>query len=67
MAVQETVSRARVERDLAAVVAGQRMAGVEPTVEDEDAARRVLAGEVCATEAVRRRFVQIEARFGIVR
>jgi hypothetical protein len=67
MAVQETVSRARVERDLAAVVAGQRMAGAEPTVEDVDAARRVLAGEVSATQAVRMRFAQIEARFGIVR
>lgn len=67
MAVRGTVSPARVERDLAAVVAGSRMAAAEPTAEDIEAGRRILSGEASAAEVVRERLAQIDAQFGTVR
>ncbi len=67
MAVRSTVSPARVERDVAAVIAGSRMAAAEPAVEDIEAGRRILSGETTASEVVRERLAQIDAQFGITR
>lgn len=61
MAVRATESRARVDRVLAAMVAGQRMAGAEPDELTVDTARRFLAGEATAGQAIRDGFAAIEA------
>lgn len=57
----------QIERQLVEVATAQRIAGEEPTVEDLDAARRVLLGEVTADEAIAERFQQIDEKYGIVR
>lgn len=67
MAVRARVSPARVERDLAAVVAGSRMAAAEPTAEDIEAGRRILSGEVPAADVVRERLARIDTQFGVTR
>lgn len=67
MAMRGLVSRAQIERDLVALMAGQRMGGTEPRMEDVEVARRVLSGEITADEAVRMRLAQIDAQFGITR
>lgn len=64
---QRAVSRTQVERELAAVVAGQRMAGAEPSPEDLEVGRRILTGEVTADDAVRQRFAQLEQQYGFTR
>lgn len=43
------------------------MAGEEPTADDMEAARRVLAGEATADEVIAERFKQIDEKYGIVR
>lgn len=62
MAGRVTVSRTRVERELAAVVAGQWMAGEEPTAEAVEAARKVLEGRQSADDAIREGFAALRAR-----
>ncbi|MHB1173234.1 MAG: hypothetical protein ACYCZY_12245 [Lacisediminihabitans sp.] len=64
---QRTVSRAQVERELAAIVAGQRMAGEEPSPEAMDAARAVLTGQATAEDAIRDGLAALEARHGLTR
>ncbi|WP_353889773.1 hypothetical protein [Galbitalea sp. SE-J8] len=66
MAVRQA-SAARVERDLTAIAAGQRMAGAEPTQADMDAARAVLEHRITADEAVAQRFADIDRVHGISR
>lgn len=62
MATTKTASRAEVEHQVAAIDAGQRIAGEEPTAEDLDAARRVLAGELTAEQAIQDGLAELEAR-----
>lgn len=57
----------QIERQLIAIATAQRIAGEEPTVEDMDAARRVLVGEITADEAIAERFRQIDEKYGITR
>jgi hypothetical protein len=67
MAIRTTVPVARVHRQLAEVVAAQRMAGEEPTAEAADAARAVLTGQATAAQAIRDGFATLEARHGLTR
>lgn len=67
MATRTTVPAARIDRQLAAVVAAQRMAGEEPTTEAVDAARAVLTGQAIAAQAIRDGFAALEARHGLTR
>ncbi|MFT3834504.1 MAG: hypothetical protein QM711_14490 [Micropruina sp.] len=67
MAVTKSRSTEQIERHLVAIAAAQRMAGEEPTAEDMEAARRVLAGEATADEVIVERFEQIDRKYGIVR
>ncbi len=66
MAVKQA-SAARVQRDLTAIAAGQRMAGAEPTQADMEAARAVLEHRLTADEAVAQRRAEIDREFGISR
>ncbi|OZB83759.1 MAG: hypothetical protein B7X32_09345 [Microbacterium sp. 13-71-7] len=66
MAVKQA-SAARVQRDLTAIAAGQRMAGAEPTPADMDAARAVLEHRLTADEAVSQRLADIDRAHGISR
>ncbi len=52
MAAVQTVSQARVRRQVAAMLAGQRMAGAEPSAADLEIARRHAAGQISAEQAV---------------
>lgn len=61
------MSSARVERELATVVAGQRVAGAEPTQADLEAARAVLERRMTADQAVAKRLAEIGREFGISR
>ncbi len=67
MATTKHRSTEQVERHLIAIAAAQRMAGEEPTADDMEAARRVLAGEATADEVIAERFKQIDEKYGIVR
>ncbi|MFT4296975.1 MAG: hypothetical protein QM582_16345 [Micropruina sp.] len=67
MAITKHRSTEQIERHLAAVAAAQRMAGEEPTAEDMEAARRILAGEATSDEVIAERFEQIDKKYGIVR
>ena len=67
MATRTTVPAARVQRQLAEVVAAQRMAGEEPSSEATDAARAVLSGQAHADQAIRDGFAALEARHGLTR
>lgn len=60
-------SRAEVERQLAAVVAAQRIAGEEPTVEDMEAARRILMGEATTEQVIAEGLAELEAQYGFKR
>lgn len=52
MATVQTVSEARVRRQVAAMLAGQRMASAEPSAADLEIARRHAAGRISAEQAV---------------
>lgn len=67
MAITKHRSTEQIERNLVAIAAAQRMAGEEPTAEDMEAARRVLAGEATADEVIAERFEEIDRKYGIVR
>lgn len=67
MAITKHRSTGQIEQNLVALAAAQRMAGEEPTAEDMEAARRVLAGEATANEVIAERFEQIDTKYGIVR
>lgn len=67
MATRTTVPAARVDRQLAEVVAAQRVAGEEPSAEAIDAARAVLTGQATAGQAIRDGFAALEARHGLTR
>jgi predicted phage gp36 major capsid-like protein len=60
-------SRAEVERQLAAVAAAQRIAGEEPTVEDMEAARRILMGEATTEQVIAEGLAELEAQYGFKR
>lgn len=67
MAITTQRSTEQIERNLVAIAAAERMAGEEPTADDVEAARRVLAGEATAEEVIAERFAQIDEKYGIVR
>lgn len=52
---------------LAAIAAGQRMAGEEPTPTDLDAACRVLTGQATAAEVIACGLADVEAEHGFTR
>lgn len=62
-----TASRSKTERQLDAIDAGQRMAGEQPTPEDREAARRVLAGEATAQQVIEEGLAELEARHQFTR
>lgn len=67
MVARTTISPAWVDRQLAQMVAGQRMAGEEPTPEAIEAARKVLLGQATADEAIRDALAELEHRHGFSR
>lgn len=67
MVTTKTASQAWTAQQLAAIEAGQRMAGEEPDTEDMEAARRVLAGEATAEEVIADGLAQLEAEHGFTR
>lgn len=67
MATIKTASRAWTAQQLAAIEAGQRMAGEEPTPADMEAARRVLDGEATADEVIAEGLAALEAEYGFTR
>ncbi|MGK2853427.1 MAG: hypothetical protein ACSLE3_04855 [Microbacteriaceae bacterium] len=67
MATRMTAPAARVDRQLAEVVAAQRVAGEEPSVEAVEAVRAVLTGQATAAQAIREGFAALEARHGLTR
>ncbi|MGO1319149.1 MAG: antitoxin VbhA family protein [Galactobacter sp.] len=56
-------SKAWIDRQVTAIDAGQRMAGEAPTDADREAARRILAGEITADEAIEDGLKELEAAF----
>jgi hypothetical protein len=54
---------ARIEREIAGIVAGQRMAGMEPTEADIAILRRQLRGELTLEQATELAVEAAEARF----
>ncbi|MFT4296981.1 MAG: hypothetical protein QM582_16375 [Micropruina sp.] len=64
MAISKHRSTEQIERHLAAVAAAQRMAGEEPTAEDMEAARRILAGGATADEVIAEGLAELETRHG---
>lgn len=67
MAVTKSRSTEQIERHLVAIAAAQRMAGEEPTAEDMEAARRVLAGEATADQVIAEGLAELEAQHGFTR
>lgn len=67
MATTKTVSQAWIARQLAAIEAGQRIAGEEPTAADREAARRVLAGEATAEQVIAEGLADLESEYGHTR
>lgn len=67
MATTKTASQAWTAQQLAAIEAGQRMAGEEPTAEDMEAARRVLSGEATADKVIAEGLAELEAEHGFTR
>lgn len=67
MATIETASQAWTARQLAAIEAGQLMAGEDPTTADMEAARRVLDGEATAEEVIAGGLAELEAEHGFTR
>lgn len=57
----------QIERQLIAIATAQRIAGEEPTVEDMDAARRVLTGEATAEQVIAEGLAELESRYGFQR
>lgn len=62
-----TVSQAWIARQQAAIEAGQRIAGEQPTAADLQAARRVLAGEASAEQVIAEGLADLEAEYGHTR
>ncbi|MFT3969012.1 MAG: hypothetical protein QM695_01730 [Micropruina sp.] len=67
MAITKRGSTEQIERNLVAIAAAERMAGEEPTADDMEAARRVLAGEATAEEVIAESLAELEARYGFKR
>jgi hypothetical protein len=67
MATRTTALAARVDRQLVEVIAGQRMAGEEPSPEAVDAARAVLTGQATVDQAIRDGLAALEARHSLTR
>lgn len=67
MAITQTASQAWTAQQLAAIEAGQRMAGEEPTGQDMEAARRVLTGQATAEDVIAEGLAQLEAEHGFTR
>lgn len=67
MAATKTVSPAWIARQLTAIEAGQRIAGVEPTAADRESARRVLAGEATAEQVIAEGLADLEIQHGHTR
>lgn len=66
MATTKTIPQARIDRHLGALDAAFRATGEEPTVEDREVARRVLAGE-SPEKVIAERLAELEAEHGFVR
>ncbi len=67
MATTKHRSTEQIERHLIEILVAQRMAGEEPTADNMEAARRVLAGEATAEEVIAEGLKRIEEKHGIVR
>ncbi|UNX54176.1 hypothetical protein MF406_14725 [Georgenia sp. TF02-10] len=59
--VTKAASQAWIARRQAAIEAGQRTAGEEPTAADREAARRVLTGEATAEQTIAEGLAELEA------
>ncbi len=64
MATTQTASQAWTAQQLAAIEAGHRMAGEEPTAGDVEAARRVLTGEATPDQVIAEGLAELEAEHG---